>query len=103
MRELAAAAPRGAGQTSWGGVKGSGFGRTKSRHGLYECVQVKYVDEDRGRLRPPWWFPYDEPTEKALRAGLGVLYGDGVRERTREAWRSRRELAHLARRYLSRP
>ena len=93
----------GAGQTSWGGVKGSGFGRTKSRHGLYECVQVKYVDEDRGRLRPPWWFPYDEATERALRAGLGVLYGDGVRERAREAWRSRRELAHLARRYLSRP
>src|SRR5919199_1829269 len=49
----------GAGQASWGGVKASGFGRTKSRHGLYECVQVKYVDEDRGRLRPPWWVPYD--------------------------------------------
>jgi acyl-CoA reductase-like NAD-dependent aldehyde dehydrogenase len=93
----------GAAQASWGGVKGSGFGRTKSRHGLYECVQVKYVDEDPGRLRPPWWFPYDEPTERALRAALGVLYGEGVGERAREAWRGRRELAHLARRYLSRP
>ena len=93
----------GAGQTSWGGVKGSGFGRTKSRHGLYECVRVKYVDEDRGLLRPPWWFPYDDAAERALRVALGVLYGDGLGERAREAWRGRRELAHLARRYLSRP
>ena len=93
----------GAGQTSWGGVKRSGFGRTKSRHGLYECVRVKYVDEDRGRLRPPWWFPYDEPTEAALRTALGVLYGDDLRGRARDAWSGRRELAHLARRYLSRP
>ena len=64
------------GQASWGGVKSSGFGRTSSKHGLYECVQVKYLDSDRGRLRPAWWFPYDAKTERALRAPLDVLYGE---------------------------
>lgn len=85
------------GQASWGGVKSSGFGRTSSKHGLYECVQVKYLDSDRGRLRPAWWFPYDAETERALRAALDVLYGTGL-ERWRAAWRSRRDLRHLLRR-----
>lgn len=89
----------GLGQAPWGGVKSSGFGRTKGRHGLYECVAVKYVDEDRGRLRAPWWLPYDERTADALRASLDVLYGEA---RIRAAWRSRRDLVHLGRRYLGR-
>ena len=85
------------GQAAWGGVKSSGFGRTGSKHGLYECVQVKYLDSDRGRLRPPWWFPYDPETEHALRAALDVIYGTGL-ERWRVAWHSRRELRQLLRR-----
>ena len=85
------------GQAAWGGVKSSGFGRTSSKHGLYERVRVKYVDSDRGRLRPAWWFPYDDETERALRAALDVLYGEGV-DRWRAAWRSRRDLMHLVRR-----
>jgi hypothetical protein len=48
-------------------------------------------------LRPAWWFPYDDETERALRAALDVLYGEGV-ERWRAAWRSRRDLMHLVRR-----
>src|SRR5262249_52152993 len=31
-----------AGPAPWGGYKESGFGRTHSKHGLYECVQVKF-------------------------------------------------------------
>jgi acyl-CoA reductase-like NAD-dependent aldehyde dehydrogenase len=86
-----------AGQAPWGGVKGSGFGRTGSKHGLYECVHVKYVDSDRGLVRPAWWFPYDVETESALRAALDVLYGSGL-QRWRDAWRHRKELRHLVRR-----
>jgi succinate-semialdehyde dehydrogenase/glutarate-semialdehyde dehydrogenase len=85
------------GQAAWGGVKASGFGRASSKHGLYERVRVKYVDSDRGRVRPVWWFPYDKETERALRAALDVLYGEGF-NRWRAAWRSRRDLMHLVRR-----
>jgi succinate-semialdehyde dehydrogenase/glutarate-semialdehyde dehydrogenase len=85
------------GRASWGGVKSSGFGRAGSKHGLYECVHVKYVDSDRGRLKPAWWFPYDEQTEQALRAALDVIYGEGF-ARWRAAWTHRRELLHLVRR-----
>ena len=89
----------GAGQAAWGGTKASGFGRSLSTHGLRECVQVKLVDEDRGRLRPAWWFPYDDRTATALRNGLHVLYGE---RRVGAAWRYRRDLVHLARRALGR-
>jgi acyl-CoA reductase-like NAD-dependent aldehyde dehydrogenase len=89
------------GQAPWGGVKASGFGRTSSKHGLYGCVQVKYLDSDRGRLRPAWWFPYDPPTERALRALLDVLYGPRS-ERLRAAWTHRRDLVHAAKRSLGR-
>lgn len=89
----------GAGQAAWGGVKSSGFGRVGSKHGLYELSRVKYVDADRGRIRPAWWFPYDAETERALRSALDVLYGEGL-GRWRAAWRARHELRHLARRVL---
>jgi delta 1-pyrroline-5-carboxylate dehydrogenase len=85
------------GQAPWGGTKASGFGRTSGKHGLYECVQVKYMDADRGRTKPGWWFPYDERTAAALRNTFDVLYGEGF-ERVRAAWRHRRDLVHLARR-----
>ena len=87
----------GTGQAPWGGVKASGFGSTGGRQGLYECVHAKYVDADRGRLKPAWWFPYDERTEQALRNALDVLYGEGA-ERLRTAWRYRRDLMHLVKR-----
>jgi hypothetical protein len=80
-----------AGQTPWGGVKESGYGRTHSRHGLYECVRVKYADVDRGRLRVPWWFPYDEAALDGFRAFVDVVYGDGAHA----AWRNRRALRAL--------
>jgi succinate-semialdehyde dehydrogenase/glutarate-semialdehyde dehydrogenase len=91
----------GAGQASWGGVKESGFGRTHSKHGLYACTQVKFVDADRGRVPVPWWYPYGLSGVEAFRGALDVLYGDGVGARAQAAWRHRRGLAHLAQRYLS--
>jgi acyl-CoA reductase-like NAD-dependent aldehyde dehydrogenase len=42
-----------------GGRGASGWGRTHSRFGLLEMVQVKYVDVDRlPRIRKSWWFGY---------------------------------------------
>ena len=85
----------GAAQASWGGRGASGFGRTHSKHGLYELVDVKFVDRDRGRIPVPWWYPYGAGTAEAFSGALEVLYG----KRLRGLWRERGALLALARRY----
>src|SRR3954451_14603374 len=47
----------GAMQCSWGGVKDSGLGRSHSKFGLYECVNVKHVAWEPGLTRDFWWQP----------------------------------------------
>jgi succinate-semialdehyde dehydrogenase/glutarate-semialdehyde dehydrogenase len=88
----------GLGSAPWGGVKGSGFGRSHGRQGLLECVQVRFSDSDGGRLRAGWWYPYDRDGIESFRALMRTFYGGGARA----AWRGRRELGRLARRSLRR-
>ncbi len=65
----------GACQCPWGGVKESGVGRTHSKFGLYECVNIKLRVWEPSILRDPWWHPYDETLGRALRQAAAVLYG----------------------------
>jgi succinate-semialdehyde dehydrogenase/glutarate-semialdehyde dehydrogenase len=65
----------GACQCAWGGVKDSGLGRTHSKFGLYECVNVKLRTWEGSVVRDPWWHPYDETLGKALRSTAKLLYG----------------------------
>jgi acyl-CoA reductase-like NAD-dependent aldehyde dehydrogenase len=65
----------GACQCAWGGVKDSGLGRTHSKFGLYECVNVKLRTWEGSTLRDPWWHPYDETVGKAFRQTAKILYG----------------------------
>jgi acyl-CoA reductase-like NAD-dependent aldehyde dehydrogenase len=65
----------GACQCAWGGVKESGLGRTHSKFGLYECVNIKLRVWEPSAVRDPWWYPYDETLGKALRQAAAVLYG----------------------------
>jgi succinate-semialdehyde dehydrogenase/glutarate-semialdehyde dehydrogenase len=65
----------GAMQTSWGGVKQSGVGRSHSKFGFYECVNIKHVAWEPGRLRNFWWQPYDESLGRALHATAQLLWG----------------------------
>jgi succinate-semialdehyde dehydrogenase/glutarate-semialdehyde dehydrogenase len=65
----------GAIQTSWGGAKHSGVGRSHSKFGFYECVNIKHVAWDSSRLRNFWWFPYDESLPAGVHAAAQLLYG----------------------------
>jgi succinate-semialdehyde dehydrogenase/glutarate-semialdehyde dehydrogenase len=89
----------GAAQASWGGRGRSGFGRTHSRHGLYDLVNLKFVDRDSGRIPVPWWYPYDDAAADAFRGALAPLYGGTLARRARSAWQQRSSLVTLARRY----
>jgi acyl-CoA reductase-like NAD-dependent aldehyde dehydrogenase len=65
----------GACQCAWGGVKDSGLGRTHSKFGLYECVNIKLRVWEPSRIRNAWWHPYDETLGRALRQTATILYG----------------------------
>jgi acyl-CoA reductase-like NAD-dependent aldehyde dehydrogenase len=65
----------GACSCSWGGVKNSGLGRSHSKFGFYECVNVKLVTWEPSRARDFWWHPYDESLAQGLRAGAQLLHG----------------------------
>ncbi len=76
----------GACQCSWGGVKESGLGRSHSKFGFYECVNIKLVSWEPSRMRDAWWHPYDDVLGKAIRSSARIIYGrdsqraDGLRE-----------------------
>src|SRR5688572_19213636 len=65
----------GAAQTSWGGVKESGVGRSHSKFGFYECVDVKHIAWEPGLTRDFWWQPYDRTLGDALRSSARLVYG----------------------------
>jgi succinate-semialdehyde dehydrogenase/glutarate-semialdehyde dehydrogenase len=65
----------GACQCAWGGVKESGVGRTHSKFGLYECVNIKLRVWEGSAIKNAWWHPYDETLGKALRQTATILYG----------------------------
>ncbi|MBK5115947.1 MAG: aldehyde dehydrogenase family protein [Thermoleophilia bacterium] len=65
----------GAMQCSWGGVKDSGLGRSHSKFGFYECVDIKLVTWEPSHTRNFWWQPYDKTLGEAIRSTAAVLYG----------------------------
>jgi acyl-CoA reductase-like NAD-dependent aldehyde dehydrogenase len=68
----------GACQCAWGGVKDSGVGRSHSKFGFYECVNIKQNSWEPGLIRDFWWHPYDSTLGEAVRASARLLYGKGA-------------------------
>ncbi len=67
----------GACQCAWGGVKDSGVGRSHSKFGFYECVNIKMNAWEPGFTRDFWWHPYDRTLGEAVRSSAKLLYGKG--------------------------
>ena len=65
----------GACQCAWGGAKHSGLGRSHSKFGFYECVNIKQMIWEPSRTRDFWWHPYDESLGKSMQAAAKLLYG----------------------------
>ncbi|HEV2075417.1 MAG TPA: aldehyde dehydrogenase family protein, partial [Thermoleophilaceae bacterium] len=76
---------RGAFQCPWGGEKSSGVGRSHSRFGFYECVNVKYVAWEPSRWPQPWWHPYERSLVAAANTAAKLLYG-----RDEDKWKALR-------------
>jgi acyl-CoA reductase-like NAD-dependent aldehyde dehydrogenase len=92
----------GACQCAWGGAKHSGLGRSHSKFGFYECVNVKQMVWEPSRTRNFWWHPYDDSLAKAMGAAAKLLYG-----RDSEKWGALRKgalpLLRLGAKTLRRP
>jgi hypothetical protein len=56
-------------------LKDSGLGRSHSKFGFYECVNVKQVAWEPSRTSNFWWHPYDESMGRALHSAAQLLYG----------------------------
>jgi acyl-CoA reductase-like NAD-dependent aldehyde dehydrogenase len=67
-----------------GGSGFSGWGRTHSRLGLLEMVQVKYVDADRLPLyAKPWWYGYSEDFAAAAGSVVELMFAPTWKRRLR--------------------
>jgi acyl-CoA reductase-like NAD-dependent aldehyde dehydrogenase len=65
-----------------GGSGFSGWGRTHSRLGLLEMVQVKYVDADRLPLyAKPWWYGYSEDFAAAAGSVVELMFARSWKRR----------------------
>jgi acyl-CoA reductase-like NAD-dependent aldehyde dehydrogenase len=65
-----------------GGRGASGWGRTHSKHGLMELVQVKYTDVDRlPRIPKSWWYGYNEELGVAADRFLEMLFAPSFKAR----------------------
>jgi acyl-CoA reductase-like NAD-dependent aldehyde dehydrogenase len=65
-----------------GGPGASGWGRTHSRLGLLEMVQVKYIDVDHlPRIPKSWWFGYTQESTVAAGSFVESLFAPSWKRR----------------------
>jgi len=91
---------RGARSFSWGVVKDSGLGRSHSKFGFYECVNVKHVSWDPSRTKNFWWHPYDGWLGRGMDASAKLLYGRDA-DKPEALRKGVRSYARLAKKMLS--
>jgi succinate-semialdehyde dehydrogenase/glutarate-semialdehyde dehydrogenase len=83
--------------SAWGGSKASGFGRTHGSHGLLECVEPQYVDEEYSERPEMWWYPYGERFRALVGDVFTFLGAPSARVRIAALLRFVPQLGYLAR------
>lgn len=64
-------------QCSWGGQKDSGIGRSHSKFGFYEAVEIQVIAGTPSREASMWVYPYDNTVGPAIRTTIDLLYSNG--------------------------
>ena len=75
--------PSGAGEAPWGGVKASGFGKSRGADGILEMCRVKHVAHERFGLDAPVWFPYTAEKYRLLSDVVPALFAVSPARRVR--------------------
>ncbi len=70
-------------ETSWGGFKESGIGRTHGELGFSEMTQPQMIIIDimPGLKKNMWWHPYSKNIYEGMKGLLHMLYGNGAYDR----------------------
>jgi acyl-CoA reductase-like NAD-dependent aldehyde dehydrogenase len=85
---------------AWGGVKDSGLGRSHSKFGFYECVNVKQLAWEPSLWPNFWWHPYGSENPQGLHAAAQLLYGRDE-DKGPALRRGARPLARLAKKTIN--
>lgn len=64
-------------QCSWGGQKDSGIGRSHSKFGFYEAVEIQVIATTPHREASMWVYPYKETVGPSIRTTIDLLYSKG--------------------------
>jgi succinate-semialdehyde dehydrogenase/glutarate-semialdehyde dehydrogenase len=70
------ATPAGYAEIPWGGMKESGYGKTRGKEGLLEMVTLQHISWPRLQMkREPFWFPNSAKAIAMVKRGIPLLYG----------------------------
>ncbi len=68
--------PAGNVEIPWGGMKNSGYGKTRGKEGLLEMVTLQHISWPRLQTRrEPFWFPNSAKAIAMVRKSIPLLYG----------------------------
>ncbi len=72
-------------ETSWGGFKESGIGRTHGKQGFMEMVETQYIINDilPGVKKNIWWHPYSKELYEGLKSIIYLFYGNTIFQRVK--------------------
>jgi succinate-semialdehyde dehydrogenase/glutarate-semialdehyde dehydrogenase len=76
-------------ETAWGGFKESGIGRCHGESGFQAMTQEQVIVADWMPFvrKNMWWHPYSRRVYDGMSGVMQLLYGSGLRNRSRGAWR----------------